>query len=64
MEGAACSMGEFVPKLGWHVQGLDYQTITWPESDMVFLYDIVPGAEGSLDVVALPELVARACGAG
>ncbi len=54
------SIVEFVPELGWHVQGLDYSPITGPEGNIEFLCDIVPGAEGSLDVGVIPELVARA----
>lgn len=54
------SIVEFVPELGWHVQALDYSPITGPEGNIEFLCDIVPGADGSVDVDAIPELVARA----
>ena len=59
MEDAASLMGEFVPELVRHAQGLDNSPITGPEGNIEFMCDMVPGAEGSLEVGALPELVAR-----
>ena len=50
----------FVPTLGWHVRALDYSPITGPEGNIEFLCDIVPGAEGSVDMDTIPALVARA----
>lgn len=51
---------EFVPTLGWHVQGLDYSPITGPEGNIEFLCDMAPGAEGQIDISVIPEVVRRA----
>ncbi len=59
MEDAASLMGEFVPELVRHAQVLDNSPITGPEGNIEFMCDMVPGAEGSLEVGALPEQVAR-----
>ncbi len=60
MEGAASLMGEFVPELVRHAQGLDNSPITGPEGNEELLCDIVPGADGLLDAGMISELVARA----
>ncbi len=50
----------FVPTLGWHVQGLDFSPITGPEGNMEFLCDMAPGTAGQIDDLLIPQVVARA----
>ena len=50
----------FVPTLGWHVQGLDFSPITGPEGNMEFLCDMTPGTAGQIDNLLIPQVVARA----
>ena len=50
----------FVPTLGWHVQGLDFSPITGPEGNMEFLCDMAPGTAGQIDDLLITQVVARA----
>lgn len=51
------SIVEFVPSLGWHVNALDYSSITGPEGNIEFLCDIMPEPEGSVALDTIPQLV-------